>query len=83
MNTKTLVLTNPKGEKVKVLPDPIGYLDNQWRQRKVTIYQVADCPELVVSVGVHYTLGAQVIVQEAKTLYESTIAKFPSEEVFQ
>lgn len=60
----------------------IGFLDNQWRQRKVTVYSVPHDAGIVVSVGIPYDGSAPIICVEDKSLYLNCIQVFPEAYVY-
>lgn len=65
---------------------PIGFLNNKWRQRQVTVYDHPTDPAKVVSVGIPY--GAErkrsgwVVCVEPRADYERVISSYPKVVVY-
>jgi hypothetical protein len=63
--------------------DTIGFQNNQWRQRNVTVYQHPINADKVVTVGESFDDTKVFICEEYKDDWKNCIRKFPRTDVFQ
>jgi hypothetical protein len=63
--------------------DAIGFQNNQWRQRNVTVYQHPINVDKVVTVGESFDDTNIIICEESKDNWQNCIRKFPRTDVFQ
>ena len=56
---------------------PIGRLKNNWRRRHVLVYDHPDDPDKVISVGVPFDGGPDVVCEEPREAYARVIAAYP------
>lgn len=61
----------------------IGFLDNRWRRRHVTIHEHPDNPGLCISVGRPYAGGDPIICEEPRTAFARAIAAYPQTVVYE
>lgn len=66
------------------IPDtsPIGFLDNHWRRRRVTVYEHPTDAGMVITVGVPFDGGPPVVCEERKEGWERTISMWPRTAVY-
>lgn len=61
---------------VEVLDEPIGMFTSKWRLRRVTLYQDASNPDMIVAVGIGFNGGHDCTSHESRASYAQEIGKF-------